>query len=390
MIFRFSWKQIWEELVLDIFYSNDKIVSELIDDALKKLNIIIEIYSNNKLLDTIQPDHKSDILTKIPIHIDQESCGFIASQDETISDQVKLLHLWCLLGLDTYYKKTSKRTFNQSLRYFLISSSTSELEIDYFLLKSFLRNLKLPLPQRLYPQEQDNTQNIFIALVKTPNQQIHILKDIRGLLAEKYILLKESSVNQYTFCLEGDFIYIRFGNESCLLRKTKGLSYLKNLIRRQLEEISVSDLYCETDKIPYNLINEDYSNLSKDQLDDDNLRIRAYDSVSDGFSINYREEIKDKLKELRDELFEAKKFNEHNRVQDLSKRINMAEKYLRARRGKIGSTEKERKAVFKNIKTAIDKINEKCPHLALHLKNSISTGTTCCYRPENPIGWLVI
>jgi hypothetical protein len=386
MGFKFSWKKIWEELASDILYSNENFVNELIKEAINALDITIDFYSNNKLLDTIQPAHKSRIRTIFPIHIDQESCGQTDSQDGSIRDQVKLLHLWCLLGLDTYYRNSFTRSLHQHIQYLFISSSTSILAIDYLLFKSFLRNLKLPLPQRLYPQEQDNTQNIFLALVKTPSQQIDILDDVRRLVAEKYFLLKD--LYNYSFFLEGDFFNIRFGDESCHLNKTKGLSYIQYLIDRAFEKIDVSDLYYSINKFPDFIINEQYTRISGKQLEAEGLSIKGNDTISDGFSIAEIKKIKDKLKELNDELDYAKRFNKLDQVPGLLSRIRMAEEYLKAKPDMKGSIQRKRKSVAKAIKEARIKISDKCPRFASHLKNSLSTGTTCTYHPEPPIDWL--
>lgn len=50
-------------------------------------------------------------------------------------------------------------------------------------------------------------------------------------------------------------------------------------------------------------------------------------------------------------------------------------------------TERARKAVAMRIGTALRAIEEVHPELGRHLRNSVSTGRFCCYRPEEPLVW---
>jgi hypothetical protein len=45
--------------------------------------------------------------------------------------------------------------------------------------------------------------------------------------------------------------------------------------------------------------------------------------------------------------------------------------------------------VWVAIARAIKSIAEDHPALALHLKNSIKTGFTCCYAPEKETKWVL-
>ena len=49
--------------------------------------------------------------------------------------------------------------------------------------------------------------------------------------------------------------------------------------------------------------------------------------------------------------------------------------------------ERARKAVTMRIRTALKAIEPVHPELARHLRNSVTTGRACCYRPEREVAW---
>jgi len=49
--------------------------------------------------------------------------------------------------------------------------------------------------------------------------------------------------------------------------------------------------------------------------------------------------------------------------------------------------ERARKAVAGRIKHAVDRIESVDAWLGRHLRNSIRTGTSCSYEPEQPVDW---
>lgn len=52
-------------------------------------------------------------------------------------------------------------------------------------------------------------------------------------------------------------------------------------------------------------------------------------------------------------------------------------------------TERARQTVTARIHRALRTIEQHHPSLAAHLRTTVETGTTCCYRPTNPIKWTV-
>jgi len=49
--------------------------------------------------------------------------------------------------------------------------------------------------------------------------------------------------------------------------------------------------------------------------------------------------------------------------------------------------ERARKAVTMRIATAVRAVDATHPDLARHLRNSVSTGRFCSYRPDRPVSW---
>ena len=49
--------------------------------------------------------------------------------------------------------------------------------------------------------------------------------------------------------------------------------------------------------------------------------------------------------------------------------------------------ERARKAVTARIRDTLRKLDDRHPELAAHLRESVSTGATCCYRPSSSTRW---
>ncbi|MGH3240902.1 MAG: hypothetical protein ACRDNL_11005, partial [Spirillospora sp.] len=67
---------------------------------------------------------------------------------------------------------------------------------------------------------------------------------------------------------------------------------------------------------------------------------------------------------------------------------------LRAAAGLAGRTrrlgdeaERARKTVTARIKDTLRKLDQRHPELAAHLRDAVSTGSSCGYRPEREIAW---
>ena len=387
MSLKLPWQKIWEAFASDIIYSKKDIVSELITEAIYKLGVNVEFFFDNESLESICPYNNSSILlTKIPLHIDPESCGLVSLEKPTLNDHAKLLHLWCMLGLETYFMNLSKKAPYQLLRYVTISYSTSELEVDCFSIKSFLRNRTLPLPEILYPNEPDNTHNILAHLPKNPGlwKETISLADLRKVTYERYDLIMDSK-RQYVFLQHGDYFDIKFNDQNDRLKESKGLHYIQYLISNPHKNIHVVDLYYLINKFPYLDSNESYKGMSKEQLDAENLGSTLSNKITPETSII----LDDRLKELESQLEIAKDFENADRIKEISEEIDEIRLSLKGKSIEPDNIEKSRKAVWVSIVRAMKSISKNCSQLESHLKIYLKTGTSCIYRPEPRIDWIV-
>ena len=107
-----------------------------------------------------------------------------------------------------------------------------------------------------------------------------------------------------------------------------------------------------------------------------------------------RAEYKERLESLREELEEARRFNDPGRVGRLEGEIEFLNRELSAAFGIGGrakkaadSTERIRKAVSGRVRGALLRIQQEHPQLGAHLSRAIRTGTFCSYAPEKTVDW---
>lgn len=101
-----------------------------------------------------------------------------------------------------------------------------------------------------------------------------------------------------------------------------------------------------------------------------------------------------RLEELEDDLDSAALDHDEGRLEALAEEKEFLLAELGAALGLGGRTrvaadpvERARKAVTMRIGTALKAVESVHPELGRHLRNSVSTGRFCCYRPEEPVTW---
>jgi tetratricopeptide (TPR) repeat protein len=184
-----------------------------------------------------------------------------------------------------------------------------------------------------------------------------------------------------SFRLDGDIWMIRYGERSVRLRDSKGLRYLHRLLRAPGGEIHVADLVGSGP--PNHRVAADPGEFSPDaghagEMLDPQAR-RAYARRVD---------------ELREETEEAERWGDQERAARARAELEFIERELAAAYGLAGrsrraadTSERMRKAVTNRIRDAIARINAEHADLGLHLRNAVSTGTFCSYRPDRPVKW---
>ena len=107
------------------------------------------------------------------------------------------------------------------------------------------------------------------------------------------------------------------------------------------------------------------------------------------------QQVCSQLKSLRAEMESYQKSGDKIAAKEAEAEIYELEDYLKENSHKGRSTNfnnaanKNRKSVKVAITRAIESISEDHPTLAQHLKNSIKTGSSCCYHPEKETVWVL-
>lgn len=108
-----------------------------------------------------------------------------------------------------------------------------------------------------------------------------------------------------------------------------------------------------------------------------------------------RREIRDRLRDLDDEVDEAEANNDDERAAAArGQRQQLAEAVARdlglgGRARRIDDPiERARKTVSTRIRRAITTVGRTHPELGRHLERSLDTGAWCAYRPEEPVSWI--
>ena len=179
--------------------------------------------------------------------------------------------------------------------------------------------------------------------------------------------------------LEGDFVTLEFHGQATRLRESKGLSYIRILVRDPGREFHAMDLVGAggSPSAPGVDISELGGSVDPS---------RSVDSLVDDRA---REEIRRRMHDLRTEIEEAEAFRDSERAEDARNELDQVTSYLSAAFGLGGrsrptgsAAERARVSVTKAIKDALRKIEEAHGPLAEHLHWSIRTGTFCSYRPD--------
>ncbi len=172
------------------------------------------------------------------------------------------------------------------------------------------------------------------------------------------------------FRREGDYWAVSYEGRWVRMKDAKGMQYIAALLRRQGEEVHVSDLV-NGGPIARN-------------LDDDGEVLDA----------RARDDYRERLETLRFELEEARGINDPRRSTRLQQEIELITQELAAAYGLGGrsrwnpaTADRKRKAVSSRVLESISRLRKESPDLSAHLTNSIHLGLFCRYAPEKPIAW---
>jgi hypothetical protein len=189
-----------------------------------------------------------------------------------------------------------------------------------------------------------------------------------------------------SFMRQDDYWAIRYHGHNAFLKSSRGLQCLAILLRSPDREFHVCELLAALLETPAaaavsaNACARENGDLAiKVGLNGDGPILDARAKV----------EYRSRVKELREELEEAERFNDPTRASRSRDELNAIALHLAASVGLGGrdrrtssESERARCAVTKRIKQAIQRIGDAVPGLGHHLAASIRTGYFCSYNPD--------
>jgi hypothetical protein len=221
-----------------------------------------------------------------------------------------------------------------------------------------------------------------------------------GTLAKALVeSVRESLANRPTlrtdegslFVQHNDYWTIRYHGHAAFLKDSRGIHCLALLLRYPGREFHVSELLAclilmgAPTPLPAVTANRRLRDAAA-----------GFSDAGPVLDAQAKAEYKRRLKDLRQELEEAERFNDFYRAAKAQHEVNAISRSLASAIGLAGrdrktssEAERARSAVTKRIKRAIRKIGEAIPSLGHHLSARIKAGYFCCYNPhpDRPVVW---
>jgi hypothetical protein len=175
------------------------------------------------------------------------------------------------------------------------------------------------------------------------------------------------------FLHQNDYWIIRYHGHAALLKSTRGLHYLAALLRDPGREFHVRELLAR----PIDAVIANGGVTGR------------LDGGTQVLDARAKAEYKCRVNDLRQELNQAKRFNDPQRRTAIQNELQAIADHLASAVGVGGrhrktssDAERARSAVTKCIKKAIQKTGEAIPSLGTHLAARIKTGYFCSYNPH--------
>src|SRR5262245_45741520 len=200
-------------------------------------------------------------------------------------------------------------------------------------------------------------------------------------------------IPQASFVCQGEYWTLAFEARLIGLRDSKGLRQLALLLREPGREFHVLDLVARIDP---GEIDGNGPRIEPEELAKLTVRSALGEDGGELLDAQARAAYKQRLVELTEELEEARKFHDAERVTRIEDEIDIVERALKdsyglgGRSRKAGSAaDQARVNVTKNIGRALDQIEAKHESLGRLLKSTIRTGIFCSYQPDSsfPVSW---
>jgi hypothetical protein len=192
-----------------------------------------------------------------------------------------------------------------------------------------------------------------------------------------------------TFRREGEYWTIEYGARSFRMRDAKGMHHLARLLGapgRELHAVDLAGMDAQAGAT---------ATLEAGGFVGD-VSLVAGDGVGANLDAEAKASYRARLVDLRDELTEARSWNDPERVARLETEVAALTRELAAAVGlggrdrpAVSSGERARVSVTRAIRAVLSRIKEHDPALGAHLDATIRTGTFCSYTPDPrvPIAW---
>lgn len=190
---------------------------------------------------------------------------------------------------------------------------------------------------------------------------------------EEYNKLHGGPTPEYYFHPVGDFWLISYENERIFVEDLKGMSFIARLLSKPGIRFKLEDLYFEFNPVP------------------EGQKSKVEESYQASIDPETKYTVRKEIETLQEK---QKKSTDESEINNFHEKIDELRSYLNGSLGLGGKArnlntglEKIRKSVWKIIDKSIDRIGDYLPHLGMHLKNSIKTGSELYYAPEKNIDW---
>jgi hypothetical protein len=199
------------------------------------------------------------------------------------------------------------------------------------------------------------------------------------------------ALSRRIFRREGDFWAIGFPESLMYLRHTKGLALIAILLRHPGREFYCSDLLGMIDQAPGGQSDERANQMSFAGEINESDSGPMLDEIA-------KRSYRGRIEELRDQLDDARSFNDIARASNLEEEMAVLTRELARAVGlygrdrKSGSrAERDRLRVTNSIKYALPGILRVHPQIGIHLQRAIRTGRFCSYAVQKyeALDWLL-
>jgi hypothetical protein len=207
---------------------------------------------------------------------------------------------------------------------------------------------------------------------------------------------KEDYRADYMFKREGDGWGVCFEGNHISVKHSLGLTYIGYLLANPEQDVSVFDLVSLERKDEANPTSSEYSTMTHDQLEAEGMSVRfGLGDAGEILDAQAKKQFKERLDDIREELAYTKANGDICQAEKLENEKDAIMQQLNAAIGlggrgrKAGSVaERARISVSQNIHKAIKNMSKHDQKLAQFLNNSIKTGITCKYAPDQDIPWI--